>query len=246
MVDPGFENLGNVHDCSLSSDWVVWSPLKKGASSSDHSTLGLHRPNQQQQSSTAAAVCQRQQSTVAAAPHEDLQKSRISDPYRRRRRGAVIAFRMFCDMVGLSILELAHAIDALNAPLINYIQRKYNRKRPISVSRLAILGLQHCFRSLRGRLRPAWDSVSSWQLKQVVRSCIPMRGCGLECFFILAIIYALAFDRRNARRWIAFAIMLRGACFGTLRREGCCPRLSDSGPSLRRCDEMVPLERGSA
>ena len=33
----------------------------------------------------------------------------------------------------------------------------------------------------------------------------------------MAIIYALAFDRRNARRWIAFAIMSRGACFGTLR-----------------------------
>ena len=78
-------------------------------------------------------------------------------------------------MVGLSIRELVHAIDALNAPLINYIQLEYNRKRTISVSRLAILGLQHCFRSLRGRLRPAWDSVGIWQMKQVARSRIPMR-----------------------------------------------------------------------
>ena len=33
----------------------------------------------------------------------------------------------------------------------------------------------------------------------------------------MAIIYALAFDRRNARRWIAFAVTLRVAWFGMLR-----------------------------
>ena len=106
-----------------------------GALSSDHSALCRRRPNKQQQSSTAAAACQPQQSIVAAAPREDLQKSWISDPYRRCMRGAVIAFSMFCDMVGVSILELVHDIDALNATLINYIQWEYSRKRPISVSR---------------------------------------------------------------------------------------------------------------
>ena len=106
-----------------------------GALSSDHSALCRRRPNKQQQSSTAAAACQPQQSIVAAAPREDLQKSRNSDPYRRRMRGAVIAFLMFGKMEGVSTLELVHDINALDATLINAKNRNFFGRLRVSLVR---------------------------------------------------------------------------------------------------------------
>ena len=117
----------------------------------------------------------------------------------------------------MSLSGLAADPERANAFLIDYIQTLFDHGRPFGLAKETILAMQTVFRHLKGRLRAAWDSVSSWRLRNPVRSRVPMRFeilLGLCRYGCLA---AARLDQGRALLWLAWVTSLLAGFWGLLR-----------------------------
>jgi len=92
--------------------------------------------------------------------------------------------------------------------LIEYIQTLFDRGRPLVLAKETVLAVQTLFRHLKGRLRPAWDSISSWRLREPVRSRVPMRIEFLIGLCRYGCLAAARLDQGRALLWLAWVTSL--------------------------------------
>ena len=104
----------------------------------------------------------------------------------------------------------------------------------------AVLGCQHTWRGLKGKLVRAWDCVSGWQSRRAWSNRVPMSRDILEYLFLTAVNWALA-DQACARLLFPFAILLRLGFYGLLRPgEICRMKVGDiSVPPVSSGDSSV-------
>jgi hypothetical protein len=104
-----------------------------------------------------------------------------------------------------------------NRILANFIQHLYTSHNQLSTARHAVLAVQTKFRDLKSRLRPAWDSIFSWQLQQKISNRVP---CPFELYngLVLVSIYmAMELDPTRAQLWFCFSLAVRTLWGGLLR-----------------------------
>lgn len=156
-------------------------------------------------------------STSVSGAKINLQADRLSLQYRSRLSQALTRFGLWTSKRKMSLSGLAADPERANAFLIDYIQSLFDHGRPFGLAKETILALQTVFRHLKGRLRAAWDSVSSWRLRRPVRSRVPMRLeilLGLCRYGCLA---AARLDQGRSLLWLAWVTSLQAGFWGLLR-----------------------------
>ena len=110
-----------------------------------------------------------------------------------------------------------------NRLLIDYVQECYDRKKPISHAREAILAVQWKRRHLKGKLRMSWDSIESWQIELELLTRLPIPELVLEAAFCLSMALGFCASRAQlcelAGVCLSLGIMLLVG-FGALLRPG--------------------------
>jgi hypothetical protein len=110
---------------------------------------------------------------------------------------------------------------AANDLLIEFIQELYDLQKPLYIARHAILAVQHYHRTLKGLLRPAWDSIESWTFELEATSRPPMPVIVLFAFVALCRLRAIqaAKDGQPLLGYQLFvlSILAESAYFGLLR-----------------------------
>lgn len=155
-----------------------------------------------------------------AGPHaggRNLQRDRLSAPYRARLHDAASGFYQYCKRRGHSLRQLSKSASLTGDLLVDYVQTLYDNQKPLWVAKHAVLAMQTIFRHHRGHLRRAWDSIQSWQLERPIRSRVPLRPELLEAICTYAVLAALRFDRKRALVWWSFTVSLKVAFHGLLR-----------------------------
>jgi hypothetical protein len=150
-------------------------------------------------------------------PAVDLQRDRLSPAYRARLVKSAHAFSQWCARRGTSIAGLSSQVERMNTYLIEYVQLLFTSGQALWKGTHTVLAVQTLHRSLKGKLRPAWDSIQSWKLMRPVRSRIPMPEPILEALCKFSLLAALSLDTKNSLVWWNFAVMLRVGFYGLLR-----------------------------
>ena len=99
-------------------------------------------------------------------PSVDLQVDRISVPYRLRLGQAKALFERWLERHGLRLTCLLTDVAQLNRCLVSFIKESFDAGESEWIGRYAILAIQNDERSLKGKLRQAWDSIFTWELKK--------------------------------------------------------------------------------
>ena len=147
----------------------------------------------------------------------NLQADRLSLQYRSRLNQALTRFGFWISKRKMSLSGLAADPERANAFLIDYIQSLFGHGRPFGFAKEAILAMQKVFRHLKGRLRAAWDSVSSWRLRNPVHSRVPMRFGMLLGLCRYGCLAAARLDQGRALLWLAWVTSLQAGFWGLLR-----------------------------
>ena len=116
--------------------------------------------------------------------------------------------------------------------LADYLQVLYDEGAAYWWALHAVLFVQTEWRSLRGSLTKAWDSVSTWRLHMPVSSRIPLRYELIQALCFASILFGSQFEPSLAPFWFGFAGVLRFAFFGLLRPKELY--------TLRIADVLVP------
>ena len=147
----------------------------------------------------------------------NLQKSLLSQDYRKRLCDALAIFSAFCASSGIPWQSYREDGRRMEVALITFIQHCCDKKLSLSLARHSILAVQKRFRSLKGRLRRAWDSIAAWQLQRPVKSRPPMGKPVMEAIFSVAMLFA--FELRPGQRayWVSFGLCIWIGWFGLLR-----------------------------
>jgi len=165
----------------------------------------------------------------------NLQSARLSPAYRARLAHAYDVLTAWCAENGLPIKVLAENSEVANTCLIAFIQQLFELGGVLSVATDAVLSVQTYHRELKGRLRPAWDSIASWNLLAAVRSRVPLPLLLLEAFTRYGALAACSVDVCRAVAWWHFCVCLRLAFFGLLRPKELW--------GLKRGDLRIPGDR---
>jgi hypothetical protein len=105
-----------------------------------------------------------------------------------------------------------------NEWLIRYVQAVHDSPLgTLKDARYGILGVQHVHRGMRGKLRAAWDSISSWQLGTSGKHRVPIPEDVLEALSNLAFLMGLIYDVAQAQYWLPLGILLRAGFYGMMR-----------------------------
>ena len=140
----------------------------------------------------------------------NLQRTRVSKKYRKVLRAGYVdlcEWALFNDRPHPAALsEDARAMSEL---LIDFIQDAFERNKPLSHGRRAILAVQYEFRHLVKSLRGPWDSISHWQERQPVQLRVPCTRLIAYAVFCSALLRGFVTDTRNAHLWIPFGVMVR-------------------------------------
>ena len=155
-------------------------------------------------------------SFVLSAPF-NLQDQRLSAGYRARLLEAGSLLVQFCQKQGVPPEAVLSQAKTANFVLVRFVQHLHNSRKPLWLATHAVLAVQNANRAMKGQLRPAWDSISSWRLSVPVRSRIPIDLNILKALFYFAICQALKYDPSRKHIWLAFAVCLRIGFFGLLR-----------------------------
>jgi hypothetical protein len=145
----------------------------------------------------------------SSRPVADLQCDRVSLGYRLRRNKAVEALAVWLQGREVRFASLLFCVEELNFELVHYLQYLYDRGSAVWLGRYAILGLQDLNRDLRGKLRPAWDSVFSWHRLEGTQSRIPMRLEVMQALCHFSVVAALVLEPSAAVEWLLFGVDLR-------------------------------------
>ena len=160
-------------------------------------------------------VCMARLTTVHKA--SDLQAERLSAPYRKRLTIAGDKFIAWLHSQGVQPAAALSSAKSANDALIAFVQHCYETGGALWLATHAVLSVQTSVRSLRGRLRPAWDSIQCWKLQTPVRSRVPMPRIILEAIRIFAVLAATELDRCQSRQWWRLAALIGAGFWGLLR-----------------------------
>ena len=122
---------------------------------------------------------------VVGSRVRDLQGTRRSAPYTKTLARCWNLLRDFsrarglCDPVNFG----SASVSSVNNILQQFIQHLYSTGDGHDIARHAVLSVQFVHRGLKGKLRPAWDSIESWQGERNVslRQPLPMVVLGAIC-----------------------------------------------------------------
>ena len=159
----------------------------------------------------------------------NLQQVRVSKRYH------VTLQQGLTDLEGWAVVHhregpfaLQNEARQMNALLIDFCQSAFERHLPLSHGRRAILGVQHKFRHLKGELRAAWDSISSWEQLQPLKMRVPCPETIAESIFCVALLRGFWLEPALAHLWIPFGVLAWVAWKGLLRPiEAVSLRVSD-------------------
>jgi len=175
----------------------------------------------------------------------DLQRDRTSVQYQQRLHMAGARLLQWCLLTCCSLENAAKDPQQINDLLILYLQHLYDRGKAFWWGPHSILYVQTRWRSLKGHLRQAWDSVSTWKMEQPVRSRVPFRYELVQAVSYAAVLHAVALDCEKAALWWSLAVVLRLGFFGLLRpKEICQMRIGHvvtPGPGVFRSLSCVVL-----
>ena len=104
-----------------------------------------------------------------------------------------------------------------NTVLVKYIQEMYDTRVPHSRASHAILCVQWRFRSLRGQLKPAWDSVKSWALELPLSMRTPASDRVVQVLVMGALLKGLVTHRVDSAVWLSLGIYIMTMYHGLLR-----------------------------
>jgi hypothetical protein len=152
----------------------------------------------------------------------DLQENRITTAYRVRLGEALFDLLLWCGTHHRPMPDdLLGDTAAINTLLIDYVQDLFDRsgrsKTGLRQARHAILALKTKHRHLRGSLRPAWDSVQSWQAVVPLQLRVPWDPLVVGGVFCHAMLQGFMLDRSRAHLWLPFGIGVLVMFFGMLR-----------------------------
>ena len=163
----------------------------------------------------------------------NLQGDRLSEGYRARLLTAGNALVQFCHNRGVSPAEVLSSPGLANRALVDFVQYLHDTRKPLWLATHAVLSVQTANRFMRGLLRPAWDSISSWKLSIPVKSRTPMDCSIMKAVFYFAICQAMMFDISRRQIWLSFALCIRLGFFALLRPK--------EWFNLRRSHMKIPL-----
>ena len=139
-----------------------------------------------------------------------MEKVRTSRTYRQRLEQALAD--LLC-WVAVSVFATTAWLDdplLTNQVLCEWIEHLYDSGGKISLARHGILSIQTSRRELKGKLGRAWDALKSWQLKQPLKSRVPMPEILMRAFFIFSLVEAMVAGKDlDTLSSFSFALMIR-------------------------------------
>ncbi len=150
----------------------------------------------------------------------DLQRDRLSAGYRKTLDASFDRLTIWCTVQGRPLPEtLENDVAAINNLVVDHVQFLFREQYGLSAGRHAVLAVQTKFRSLRGRLTVAWDSIRSWEQLAPISLRVPMPALVLQAMFTFAMLTGFTSVGKAARDWISFGVGLI-TCFDGLLRPG--------------------------
>ena len=145
--------------------------------------------------------------------------SRFSKPYRARLLAGLKDLCSFCqDTVGCQLGLLARKPRVADKVLSDYVLARHTSQRKLALVKHALLGCQHVFPHLRGKISTAWEHIRVWEEQRITRLRPPLPIPIWLSMVGLARAHAKV-DRneRNRRQWEIFSVLLEIGFFCMLR-----------------------------
>ena len=153
------------------------------------------------------------------APPRNLQRDRLSVPYQERLKVAGEWFARWCARRELEMAVLSQNPKLMTGALVAYLQALYDHGFALWLGVHTVLWAQTEFRELKGQLRSAWDSVSSWRLSRPVTSRVPMPEAVMRALVCRGVLSATTMEKRCAHMWWNFSVVVPFAFFGLMRPQ---------------------------
>ena len=153
------------------------------------------------------------------APPRNLQRDRLSVPYQERLKVAGEWFARWCARQELDMTALSQNPKLMTGALVTYLQALYDHGFALWLGVHTVLWAQTEFRELKGHLRSAWDSVSSWRLSRPVTSRVPMPEAVMRALVCWGVLSATTMEKRCAHMWWNFSVAVPFAFFGLMRPQ---------------------------
>ena len=159
---------------------------------------------------------------ASPAVPRDLVTTRTGEHYRRQLDRSWELLTAFAVERGLPIpATFEDSPKVANTVLCLFIQSEFERGRPVSLAKHAVLAVQTRYRSLRGCLRDSWDALQSWQFELENRTRNPIDVGVLQAMCAVAKLLgcqALKEGRAAlAWEWFVFATLVAVGFYGMLR-----------------------------
>lgn len=110
----------------------------------------------------------------------------------------------------------------MNELLVVYLQHLFDSCRALWFDEHAVLATHTRWRSLKGKLRRAWDSISACRMSQPITSRVPIPKRILDEFSYYAVICAMSGDAALRPLWWCFTVRLRVSFEAPLRPRDFC------------------------
>ena len=159
----------------------------------------------------------RRPSSTLRSKSLDLQKDRLSAPYRERLDVAGERLTRWCQRNGRPLEDLVLEPPALLSALVRYLQILFDEGAAYWWALHAVLFLQTRYRQLRGHLTVAWDSIGTWRMHLPVQSRVPLRVELVCALSYAAVLHGCCLDVPRCGLWLRFAAVLRLGFFALLR-----------------------------
>ena len=114
--------------------------------------------------------------------------------------------------------DLRDNAEKMDGQLCSYIEFLYEKSRPLSLGKAALLAVQDKFRRLRSQLVCAWDVLGTWQLEQPLRMRVPIPPSVTWCLFDVSVSLGLSLRGSASRDWCRFGVACLLLFYGLLER----------------------------
>lgn len=168
-----------------------------------------------------------------------LERDRLSRTYLLRLSRGWQSVLRFLALGGLSWACWHSSPSLAEEQLAEYVQHCFNTQIPFWLAKHGVLAAQLKVRSLRGKIRRAWDALSSWRLTMPTGHRVPFPIEILNAVSLVALELALGATSQSLR-WLSLHVLLRVGFHALLRpAELCNLRAGDLKFSLGRVPYVV-------